>query len=130
MKLVNITNHQLTKEQIEGAHVELGVTEIVELPEEYKKMWGNINPLFNETEILDYIKPIRQWAIEQDYKYAIVAGDFSATIAVIGYLTMAGVICLQSTTMRETIELPDGKKISKFSHIQYRNLSTIFRNYV
>lgn len=43
MKIVNITNHKLTVDQLEDLKSS-GVTEIIELPETFKEAWGSMNP--------------------------------------------------------------------------------------
>lgn len=49
-----------------------------------------------------------------------VMGEMTFTYAVVSRLKQLGVKCLASTTERNTVIMPDGKKVSDFKFVQFR----------
>lgn len=49
-----------------------------------------------------------------------VMGEMTFTYAVVSRLKALGITCLASTTERNTVIMPDGKKVSEFKFIQFR----------
>ena len=49
-----------------------------------------------------------------------VMGEMTFTYAVVSRLKARGIRCMASTTERNTIMTPDGKKISVFKFVQFR----------
>lgn len=49
-----------------------------------------------------------------------VMGEMTFTYAVVSRLKALGITCLASTTERNTITTPDGKKISEFKFVKFR----------
>lgn len=49
-----------------------------------------------------------------------IMGEMTFTYAVVSRLKAMGIRCVASTTERNTIMTPDGKKISEFRFVQFR----------
>jgi hypothetical protein len=124
MKLFLLFNHSFLPEQEAGARQELKVTEIINLPEELKKVWSNIPPLGNKfpDEILN---PIIEWLSQAHAgDLVLVQGDFGATYRIVRYCIEKHLIPIYATTERvasETLQ-SDGslKRIHFFKHVSFR----------
>ena len=127
MKFFNITNHQLTAAQKEDLFNNWGITEIVELPDELKQIWGNVSPKYLPIDILvKVIAPLRAFIFSQAEKGVVmVMGEFSSVYRLIQELKRDFVIVV-ATSKRETIEeiKEDGTvvKTAVFSHVQFREV--------
>ena len=124
-KLLVISNHKLTNEQIADAHKSLNVDKIEYLPEKLKDKWGNINPEFSDDEVYLHIEPILHF-IHKNVNiddYVLVQGEFTATFSVVDTIFKLGVIPIVATTERVVKEVTQGDKVIKiteFKHIRYR----------
>ena len=49
-----------------------------------------------------------------------IMGELTFCFALVSRLQMVGIICLASTTIRETIDYPDGSKTTKFGFVRFR----------
>ena len=49
-----------------------------------------------------------------------IMGEMTFTYALVSRLKALGITCLASTTERNTAIMPDGKKVSEFKFIQFR----------
>lgn len=49
-----------------------------------------------------------------------IMGEMTFTYAIVSRLKVLGITCLASTTERNTVMTPDGKKISEFKFVQFR----------
>lgn len=114
-KFINLTNHPSegwSEEQLAAAH-QFG--EIVDIH------FPNIEPSFTSSVVnsladttVDSIT-----ALGKDITVHIM-GEMTFTYAVVSRLKALGITCLASTTERNTIIAPDGKKISEFKFVQFR----------
>ncbi len=118
--LINLSNHPLrswTKNQIETAEKQFG--EVVDLP------FPNINPNWGEAEIMhladDYFESVI--SILDNSNGAAdavhVMGELTFTFNIVTKLLNKGVICVASTTERNTKEIGE-KKISEFIFVKFR----------
>lgn len=112
---VNLSNHPSggwSEEQLSAAK-EYG--EIVDIH------FPNIEPSFTSTMVNsladDIIKTIT--SIGKDFVVHIM-GEMTFTYAVVSRLKTLGITCLASTTERNTVITPDGKKVSEFKFVQFR----------
>ena len=126
-KAVIILNHSLTREQIEDLQKNWGVAQIVQLPEEFRKLWGNIPPELDEEGLKDYLKPLLDFLQKELKKedVVVIQGDFGATYFVVSFLKERGVTsCLYATTKRIVTEKrePSGevRTIRTFKHVRFR----------
>ena len=124
-KLLIISNHKLTNEQITDAHKSLNVDKIEYLPEKLKDKWGNINPEFSDDEVYLHIEPILHF-IHKNVNiddYVLVQGEFTASFSVVDTIFKLGAIPIVATTERVVKEVTQGDKVIKiteFKPIRYR----------
>lgn len=114
---INLTNHPSSgwsKEQLEAA-LEYG--EIVDLP------FPDIDEQATETEIKkladEYVSAIKCKGNANNLTVHIM-GEMTFTYAMVSRLKALGITCIASTTERLVKMMPDGKKISEFKFIQFR----------
>lgn len=112
---INLTNHpseNWSEEQLAAAHK---YGEIVNIH------FPNIEPSFTSSMVNsladDTINEIT--ALGKDVTVHIM-GEMTFTYAVVSRLKALGIICIASTTERNTIITSDGKKISEFQFVQFR----------
>lgn len=113
---INLTNHpsdSWSEEQLTAAHKYGKIIDI---------HFPNIEPTFTSSMINkladETINTIM--AIGKDITVHIM-GEMTFTYAVVSRLKTIGITCLASTTERNTIITPDGKKISEFRFVQFRD---------
>ena len=137
-RLINITNHTLIDSQILDAKSALKVTEIVNLPEDLKKIWSQVPANISTEQVKTHIKPILQWLHELCYcdehhmanydyfNYIICAGSRSACCYIDFFAYNKGCAVVESCTERKSVEkiMPDGTvtKTAIFEHLQWREI--------
>lgn len=112
---VNLTNHPSegwSEEQLAAAH-EYG--EIVDIH------FPNIEPSFTSS-MVNSLADVTVDTITAMGKDIVVhvMGEMTYTYAVVSRLKSLGITCLASTTERNIITMPDGKKLSEFRFVQFR----------
>lgn len=120
MKCYVLLNHNLTDEQIADLMANFGVTEIIYPSERTKPLWASVPPEADSQEVIEYLRPIFDEIDTHKPDYVVVQGESCATVAVVMYCQRSGIAPLHATTKRESVELPDGKKLSKFTHVRFR----------
>ena len=113
---INLTNHSSEKwdeKQLKAAHC---YGEIVDLP------FPNIEPTFTKENIMCIVKDCTNiiLGMKDENTVVHVMGEMTFTYNMVNTLKELGVTCLASTTERNTIMTPDGKKISEFKFVQFR----------
>lgn len=114
---INLSNHPhllWSQEQI-GAAITYG--EIIDLT--FPSIAPNDTPTAINTIVDNYINIFK----EQTNFFNItlhIMGEMTFTYAVVSRLKAMGIKCLASTTERNTVMTPDGKKISDFKFVQFR----------
>ncbi|MEE4357131.1 MAG: CRISPR-associated protein Csx20 [Desulfococcaceae bacterium] len=123
-QLFLIFSHTFTPAQEADARASLGAESIVTMPEDIKKIWGNVPPEL--AEIGPRLEPVRQWLSEHARAgdYVLIQGDFGACWLMVKYAFESGLIPVYSTTAREAEEQnsPDGtiKLTHHFRHQRFR----------
>ena len=121
-----IFNHSMTQDQIQDAKQSLGVNNIIEMPEELKKVWSQIPPA--PASINNILDPIKEWLASsaKPLDYVLIQGDFGASYLLIQFALSHDLIPLYSTTARQAVESmqPDGRM--KVEHLFKHQ---IFRKY-
>lgn len=113
---INLTNHpseRWSKEQLNAAR-QYG--EIVDLS------FPIIEPDFTKDDVMFFVRECIETVLglmEGD-TVVHVMGEMTFTYNMVNALKEKGVTCLASTTERNTIMTPDGKKISEFKFVQFR----------
>lgn len=113
---INLTNHPSEKwseEQLKAAH-QYG--EIVDLS------FPIIEPTFTKGEVIILVNECADtiMGIKDGDTVVHIMGEMTFTYNLVNALKEFGITCLASTTERNTIILPDGKKVSEFKFVQFR----------
>ena len=113
---INLTNHpseNWSEEQIQAAHY---YGEIVDLS------FPIIEPAYSKQEILYLVKECTEviMGIKEEKTVVHVMGEMTFTYNIVCALKELDIICIASTTERNTIMTPEGKKISEFKFVQFR----------
>lgn len=112
---INLTNHPSSgwsEEQLKAAK-QYG--EIVDIS------FPNIEPYFSSNDVNELADVVAEGIKELDEHPVVhVMGEMTFTYAVVSRLKALGIVCVASTTERNTIMSPDGKKISEFKFVQFR----------
>lgn len=113
---INLTNHpseNWSKEQLNAAR-QYG--EIVDLS------FPIIEPTFTKEDIMFLVRESAEviMGFKDGDTVVHVMGEMTFTYNLVKALKEKGITCLASTTERNTIMAPDGKKISEFKFVQFR----------
>ena len=112
---INLTNHPSSgwsKEQLEAAQ---RYGEIVDLS------FPIVEPGFTSKDISELAGVVVGGIKKLDPAPVVhVMGEMTFTYAVVSRLKALGITCIASTTERNTIMTSDGKKISEFKFVQFR----------
>lgn len=122
-KVLNITNHELTKDQIVDLRATLGVQEedIQQLTDDLKQKFSAVKIETYQRHLEEIINYAKNHLVSGDV--AIVQGQMGYTYRIIQELKNYGVMCVFSFTDRVSTETQkeDGsvEKTSVFKHIQF-----------
>ncbi|MFY9177648.1 MAG: CRISPR-associated protein Csx20 [Caldicoprobacterales bacterium] len=122
-QMLLIFSHELTDRQKQEAKERLGITKFLALEDELLKIWTNIPPELDDLE--EYLDGIMEWI---DLKgrpgdYALVQGDFGATVSIVSHCKAKGIIPVYATTSRRILEEKIGEEVRisrEFSHVKFR----------
>lgn len=113
---INLTNHPSERWSQEQLNAARQYGEVIDLP------FPIIEPTFSKEDIQccvkDYVKTIQ--GIKDDKTVVHVMGEMTFTYNIVNALKEMGITCLASTTERNITMTPDGKKISEFKFVQFR----------
>lgn len=132
-RLFNITNHNLTPAQVNDAIGSLGVTEVVDLPADLKKTWGQIPTKATYPEVRGLLDPLFDFMHANITRedFILCAGSRTAQRLVDQISVVLEATDVESCTERRSVEktLPDGivKKDSVFEHVQYRQMDNLMQ---
>ena len=114
--LINLSNHPSTvwdEKQVMAAH---GYGEIVDMP------FPAVSPMADSREVRnlasDYVSRIMDMADEHCVVH--VMGEMTFTYHVVVGLKENGITCLASTTDRDTFYDKQGRKVSDFTFVRFR----------
>lgn len=115
--MVNLSNHPLEtwSEEQKAAATEYGKAIDMEFPA--------IEPNANQVEIEDVVnRYMEQIKLQMDYYDMTIhlMGEMTFTYRMVSQLKELGVKCIASTTKRNSFVDSDGKKISEFKFVQFR----------
>ena len=113
---INLTNHpseRWSEEQLNAARC---YGEIVDLS------FPIIEPTFTREDIMFLVRECTETILGLTDGNVVVhvMGEMTFTYNLVNALKEKGITCLASTTERNTIMTPDGKKISEFKFVQFR----------
>ncbi|MBT3217819.1 MAG: TIGR02221 family CRISPR-associated protein [Proteobacteria bacterium] len=124
-KMVNITNHRLTPDQVEDARNSMGIKEVLELPPELKEAWATV-PL-DTAGMLAVVSTVFDWVWNKTSKndVILVQGEYGATFALVSHLNAAHRRTVHATSKREVTERQNEhdstETIRHFVHRGYRD---------
>lgn len=112
---INLTNHPSSGWSEEQLNAARQYGEIADFH------FPAIEPYFTAEEVGELaditVEGIRAFC---DEPVVHVMGEMTFTYAVVSRLKSAGITCLASTTERLVSMMPDGKKVSEFKFVQFR----------
>ena len=113
---INLTNHPSERWSDEQLNAARQYGEIVDLS------FPIIEPNFTKEDVMFLVKESIETilGLMEDDTVVHVMGEMTFTHNLVNALKEKGIICLASTTERNTIMTPDGKKISEFKFVQFR----------
>lgn len=113
---INLTNHPSEKWSEEQLKAARQYGEIIDLS------FPEIEPTFSKENIMFFVKECTETILGlMDSNTVVhVMGEMTFTHNLVNALKERGLTCLASTTERNTIMTPDGKKISEFKFVQFR----------
>jgi len=113
---INLSNHPSDKWSEEQINAARSYGEIVDMA------FPVIEPILTKEDILRLVKVFTKMIVDnRDGKTVVhVMGEMTFTHNLVNALKELGITCLASTTERNTVMTPDGKKISEFKFVQFR----------
>lgn len=122
-KVLPILSHTLTENQILDLENNHGINEIVNLPNNLKEKWANIEPEGELDDNLadDIIQFIEDNTCEQDY--ILIQGEFGMTFYLVNSCFNLNRIPIYATSKRSVKEEKEGNKIITkrvFEHVGFR----------
>lgn len=113
---INLTNHPSEKWSEEQLNAARQYGEILDLS------FPVIEPTFTKEDIMFLVKDCTDTVLGMAEENTVVhvMGEMTFTHNLVNALKDLGITCLASTTERNTFITPDGKKISEFKFIQFR----------
>ena len=113
---INLTNHPSERWSEEQLNAARQYGEVVDVP------FPIIEPTFTKDDIMLLVKECTETIskLMEGNTVVHVMGEMTFTHNLVNALKKAGITCLASTTERNTIMTPDGKKISDFKFVQFR----------
>lgn len=117
--LINLSNHpsvNWSEEQTISAEQQFG--QIVDIP------FPAVDPYASEDVVAaiadEYCQLVLETACGQEYVAVHLMGEMTLTFALLQQLSANGILCVASTTQRDTVEYPDGRKESVFNFVRFR----------
>ncbi len=115
MMFINLTNHPSLRWSGEQLKAAQQYGEVVDIS------FPNIEPYFSSKDINDLAdEVVESIQLLDSHPVVHVMGEMTFTYAVVSRLKALGVTCVASTTERLVKMMPDGKKISEFKFVQFR----------
>lgn len=113
---INLTNHPSAGWSDEQLNAALQYGDIVDMS------FPIIEPTFTKEDVMFLVRECTDtiMGIKDGDTVVHVMGEMTFTYNMVNTLKPLGITCLASTTERNTIMTPDGKKISEFKFVQFR----------
>ena len=122
-KLFLVISHSLTDEQVQDAKKSFNIEEVVSLPDNLIKIWGNIPPEI--PKVNEYLKEIKKWLLTNCHNgdYILIQGEFGSTCILVNFAFKNNFIPIYATTKRIIEEEVSGNKVINkriFKHVRFR----------
>jgi len=118
--LLNLSNHpsaNWSAEQTEAACNQWGSVEDLQFPQ--------IPPEWETYQVEDLVEEYFHKIRQIDPLAVHLMGELTFCFALVAKLQQAGISCVAATTLRNTIDKPDGTKIANFRFIKFRSFSDL-----
>ena len=114
-KFINLSNHPSTKWSKKQLESVPGIATIVDIP------FPQVDPHAHSHTIKSMAKQlVEEIVMEHDPAVVHVMGEMVLTYHLVTLFKEKGIMCVASTTERNTIENPDGTKTVRFDFVQFR----------
>ena len=118
--LINLSNHPFEKwpqNQLDAAKLYGPIVDLSFPTIDPKSETSDINLLADKYEI-----KVRKLLASQskEMKFIHIMGELTFCFALVVRLQKMGIICLSSTTTRQTTDHPDGSKTTRFGFVRFR----------
>lgn len=118
-----LLNHTLTKNQLEELKEKFASKEIIYPPEELSKLWSQIPPEKENTEIVRSVVLWLKSSGAKDGDLLIIQGEFGSTFTLVDYALKNHLVPLYATTKRVAKESRNGEKVQReyvFEHVSFK----------
>lgn len=118
-----LLNHNLTKNQLEELKEKFSSQEIIYPPEKLAKLWSQILPEKENTEIIESVVLWLKDFGAKDGDLFLIQGEFGSTFTLVDYALKNRLIPIYATTKRISKEIRNGEKIQReyiFEHVQFK----------
>jgi len=116
---INLSNHSAanwSEQQLQAAGQYGKVADLAFPPVDPDADTGAVALLARE-----YLEKIRKMFAGEPAPHAVhLMGELTFCFALVSFLQKEGIVCLVSTTNRQTIDSPNGSKISRFEFVRFR----------
>ncbi len=122
-QMLLIFSHEITDKQREEAKKRFGISKFAALDDKLLAKWANVPP--NLDDLDKYLDEIVRW-IDLNGKpgdYALVQGDYGATMKIVSYCISKDIIPVYATTNRRIVEEKNGERVRisrEFEHVKFR----------
>lgn len=127
-QMLLIFSHELTENQKKEAIEKFGVVKFVSMDNTLLNKWANVPPQLDS--LSEYLSDVVAWIEKtaQPGDYALVQGDFGATMFVVDFCMSRDIIPVYATTERKVVEKKTGETIKlsrEFEHVQFRKYQLV-----
>lgn len=122
-QMLLIFSHELTDKQRKEAMERFGISKFVALDDALLDKWADVPPHLEN--LSDYLSDIIAWIDKngQPGDYALVQGDYGATMFIVDFCISKDITPVYATTKRKVIEEKIGetvKLLREFEHVMFR----------
>ena len=115
---INLTNHPSANWSCLQREEALRFGKIVDMP--FPVILPNASSVEVQLLAETYVSKVMEEMMQEQCIVVHIMGEMTFTYKVVSLLKEEGITCLASTTERNVIIEPDGKKISEFTFVQFR----------
>lgn len=122
-QMLLIFSHELTDIQRKEAKERFGISKFVALDDALLDKWADVPPHLEN--LSDYLADIIEWIDKngQPGDYALVQGDYGATMFIVDFCISKDITPVYATTERKVIEEKIGETVKlsrEFEHVMFR----------
>lgn len=121
MKFINLSNHPSSKWDGSQRAAALALADVI-----VDYSFPQVDPAATDDQLNKVANALCADIdpVGRDYNIVVMAqGDFCLTFKVVARLLKAGIRVVAATSSRNTVDLPDGRKVVQFNFVQFRDYS-------